>query len=223
MSQQLLDARLVLVLAVVTGVLATVLSLRASRKSKLRLARTRAWPTLVDSIVSALNAGSTIYDALMMACAKAPAPLLNLASEFARNLEAKGSKLALRQLAITADNAAADEFAVLLQINHKLGGAGLAELLTNHSLRARRRNGQQLILATKVSATLAMARLGVCAPWVLLALLLSRPESANSFNSAAGVTLLLGGLAVSVLAYRLTSLLGRNEEVLRVYSPYAKA
>jgi tight adherence protein B len=149
--------------------------------------------------------------------------LQEVASQFARDIDAKGAALALRQLAKSADNAATDELSVLLQINRKLGGSGLAELLSSHSSRVRRANAQQLAVATKVTATLAMAKLGVLAPWVLLALLLSRSESATAFNTVGGLGVLLGGLAVSVIAYRLTSMLGRSEEVLRVYSPYGKA
>ena len=219
----LLDARLVLALAAFTGLSAVVISIRAGRRERARLSRVRAWPAFVDTVVSALSAGATIDDALIGAAARAPVTLQEIASQFARDIDTKGSALALRQLAKAADNAATDEFSVLLQINRKLGGAGLAELLSSHSSRVRRANAQQLAVATKVTATLAMAKLGVLAPWVLLALLLSRSESATAFNTVGGLGVLLGGLAVSVIAYRLTSMLGRSEEVLRVYSPYGKA
>lgn len=217
------DARLVLALAAVTGLSAVAISIRSRRRDRIRLSRARAWPAFVDTVVSALSAGATIDDALIGAAARAPAALREVTSQFARDLDAKGPSFALRQLAKASDHPSSDEFSVLLQINRKLGGAGLAELLSSHSNRVRRANAQQLAVATKVSATLAMAKLGVLAPWVLLALLLSRSESASAFNTEGGLVVLIGGLAVSVIAYRLTSLLGRSEEVLRVYSPYAKA
>jgi tight adherence protein B len=59
------------------------------------------------------------------------------------------------------------------------------------------------------------AKLGVAAPWVILLLLASRPEAAAAYNTSAGVALIVGGLAVSVIAYRIMLGLGRMPEERR--------
>ncbi|MEO7121800.1 MAG: type II secretion system protein F, partial [Lacisediminihabitans sp.] len=59
------------------------------------------------------------------------------------------------------------------------------------------------------------AKLGVAAPWVILMLLATRPEAAAAYNTPAGVILIVGGLLVSVIAYRLMLSLGRMPEERR--------
>ena len=59
------------------------------------------------------------------------------------------------------------------------------------------------------------ARLGVAAPWIVLLLLASRPEAAVAYNTSAGVVVIVGGLGVSVVAYRLMVALGRLPEERR--------
>jgi tight adherence protein B len=50
---------------------------------------------------------------------------------------------------------------------------------------------------------------------VILLLLASRPEAAAAYNTSAGVALIVGGLAVSVIAYRIMLGLGRMPEERR--------
>ena len=47
------------------------------------------------------------------------------------------------------------------------------------------------------------AKLGVASPWAILLLLASRPEAAVAYASPAGTVLIVVGLAVSVVAYRI--------------------
>jgi len=53
------------------------------------------------------------------------------------------------------------------------------------------------------------ARLGVAAPWIILVLLASRPEAAFAYNTPAGSVVIVGGLVVSIVAYRVMIALGR--------------
>jgi len=56
----------------------------------------------------------------------------------------------------------------------------------------------------------------VAAPWLVLALLASRPESAAAYDRPAGTAVLLIGGVVSVLAYRAMLMIGRLPEEQRV-------
>jgi tight adherence protein B len=62
------------------------------------------------------------------------------------------------------------------------------------------------------------ARLGVAAPWIVLLLLASRPEAALAYNSGAGVSLIIAGLVVSFVAYRIMIGIGRLPEERRWFS-----
>ena len=57
--------------------------------------------------------------------------------------------------------------------------------------------------------------LGVAAPWLLLLVLASRPETLDAYDSAAGTALILTGVAVTIVAYRLMLGLGRLPEERR--------
>ena len=58
----------------------------------------------------------------------------------------------------------------------------------------------------------------MAAPWVVLVLLSFRAETAAAYNSPAGLTLIVCGLALSVVSYRLMIALGRTPSARRVFS-----
>jgi tight adherence protein B len=60
------------------------------------------------------------------------------------------------------------------------------------------------------------ARLAVAAPWLVLALLATRPEAVMAYNSAVGAGVLGTGAGLSLLAYRLMLRIGRLPEEERV-------
>jgi tight adherence protein B len=71
-------------------------------------------------------------------------------------------------------------------------------------------------LEARQSWTVNAARLAVAAPWVVLALLSTRPEAVAAYNRPAGVVVLAGGAAASVVAYRVMVRIGRLPEESRV-------
>ncbi|MEB0303885.1 type II secretion system protein F, partial [Cryobacterium sp. 10I1] len=52
-------------------------------------------------------------------------------------------------------------------------------------------------------------------PWIVLLLLSSRPEGAVAYNTGSGVAVIVSGLVVSVIAYRLMVFIGRLPEERR--------
>ena len=73
-------------------------------------------------------------------------------------------------------------------------------------------------LEARQSWTVNGARLAVAAPWVVLALLSTRAQSAAAYNSATGVAVLVGGALACAVAYRLMVAIGRlpeDERLLR--------
>lgn len=211
--------QLILFLAAAVGLLLILLTRRSNRQRAASLARSEAWPAFADSVASSLLAGLTIHESLTASIGIAPKPLHSGFERFARDLEVCSVHDALRNLAANLAMPACDEFALLLQVNARLGGTGLVKLVQEHSSRVRNQNSVAGSLRTKISATLAMAKLAVVAPWMLLALLISRPETAHAFDSAAGMMILLFGLALCVIAYQLVGALGAAKQPRRIYAP----
>ena len=60
------------------------------------------------------------------------------------------------------------------------------------------------------------ARLAVAAPWIVLAMLSTRPDSLQAYSRPAGALVLAVGAGLTLVAYRLMVRIGRLPEEARV-------
>lgn len=60
------------------------------------------------------------------------------------------------------------------------------------------------------------SRLAVAAPWIVLAMMCTRPEAVQSYASATGTMVLAGGAGCTLIAYRLMLRIARLPEEDRV-------
>ena len=75
---------------------------------------------------------------------------------------------------------------------------------------------QSTQLEARQSWTVNAARLALCAPWIVLALMATRGESLQAYQSSTGVAVLAIGAAVSLVAYRVMRRLGQLPDEERV-------
>lgn len=204
-------------LAALLAIASFLLSLRANRLARRRVRQKEAWPAFIESFTSALGGGLGRLEALEVSITRSPSVLKADFESFAADLRSKRIQDCLPSLRASFQNAFVDEFVELLRLNERLGGSGLVGVLKTHAKRCRENNAAESMTRSKSASTLAIAKLGVAAPWVLLSLLISRPESASSFESPGGLAILLGALATCVLAFRLIVFLGRPMGEVRVY------
>jgi tight adherence protein B len=97
----------------------------------------------------------------------------------------------------------------------EVGGSDLTVVLRNLASWLRQDAALRSEVEARQSWIVNAARLGVAAPWLILVLLTSRPEAAAAYNTPAGVGVILGGLVLSVVAYRVMVVLGRLPEERR--------
>lgn len=213
-----LSPQWVLTLACIFALASLVLGFRANRAQVRRVREREAWPAFVESVISSIAAGSSRVEALELAVARAPSNLQRGLQPFEDTLKRRRLADALHELRASFENAQVDEFVQILTLNEKFGGAGLVGVLKTYAKSCRAWNAAEAQVRSKNLASLTVAKLGVAAPWVLLALLLGRPESATSFENSAGIAILLGGLVICVCAFSLIVLLGRQREEVRVYA-----
>ena len=213
----LLSPQMVLLLAALTGVVSVVLGARAKRATRARKLLAEAWPAFIDSVGSSLGSGVNRIEAIELAIERAPKILQSKLSEFDAVLSKARFQDALIFLKGNLELACVDEFVELMITNEKLGGAGLVSLLRDHGKRVRSINAASSLAQAKTSATLGVAKLGVTAPWILLVLLLTRSESAETFNSPQGIGVLLFGLACCIGAFRLIQVIAKAPNEVRVY------
>ncbi len=209
--------QLVLLLAGFLAVVSVLFGFRATRALRVSHKQQEAWPGFVESFTSALSSGLGRFEAFEVSIARSPQILRSGFSEFSEELQSKRLQLCLPKLKASFQNSLVDEFVELLLLNDRFGGVGLVPILKNHARLCRAKNAANSMARAKTSATLTIAKLGVSAPWVLLLLLLARPETAESFDTAGGAALLLGGLATCAVAFRLILIIGKPSVEVRVY------
>lgn len=105
-----------------------------------------------------------------------------------------------------------------LRIAREVGGTDLGHLLRTLSGFLREDARTRAELETRQSWTVNAARLAVAAPWLVLAMLSTNPQSVRAYASGLGFVVLAVGGALTVLAYWSMLRIGRlpeDERVLR--------
>jgi tight adherence protein B len=195
---------------------ALVISGRARRR---RRALRAAWPDLVDHLVSGVRSGHSLMDAVAGLAEVGPSDLRAAFTSFGQVAAATGNLgAALDDLKDRMADPVADRIVETLRISRDVGGTELPTLLRSLSAYLRQEGALRSEVEARQSWVLNAARLGVAAPWIVLLLLASRPETAAAYNSPAGLTLLGVGLAVTVIAYRVMVSLGRLPEERRWFA-----
>jgi tight adherence protein B len=184
-----------------------VLRRRASvRDRQLR----RSWPDAVDALVSGVRAGMALPEALAELGRRGPDPIRPAFSAFANEYRATGSfAAALQVLQRQCADPVADRVVAAMRIAREVGGSDLGLVLRTLGTLLREDARTRGDIEARQSWTVSAARLSVAAPWITLALLCTRPEAVQAFNSAGGALVLLLAAGLSALAYRVMLAIGR--------------
>lgn len=199
---------------IVAGAPTLVVRARARRR---RTELRTVWPEVLDDLASAIRAGLSLPEALIALGERGPEEVRTEFRLFAEDYRATGRFVdALEALKARLADPVADRIVEALRLTREVGGTDLGRLLRTLARMIRddlRTRGE---LEARQSWTVAGARLAVAAPWVVLLLLSTRPETAQAYNSALGVVVLAAGAGCSALAYVLMVRIGRLPEEARV-------
>ncbi|ACQ81035.1 type II secretion system protein [Beutenbergia cavernae DSM 12333] len=187
------------------------------RARRRRVELRQVWPDVVDDLTSAVRAGMTLPEALISLSERGPQEVRAELHAFAVDYRASGRFVAsLDALKERLADPVADRIVETLRIATDVGGSDLGRMLRTLSEFLRddlRTRGE---LEARQSWTVNGARLAVAAPWVVLALMSTRPETAAAFDTPAGVLMLLAGGLTCVVAYLAMMRIGRLAEDPRV-------
>jgi tight adherence protein B len=174
------------------------------------------WPDVVDHLVSAVRSGLALPDSVVSLAASGP-PITRAAfAEFERDYRMTGGFAdSLDRLKNRLADPVADRIIETLRMSREVGGNELTTVLRNLAAYLRQDAAIRSEVEARQSWVVNAARLGVAAPWIVLLLLATRPEAAAAYNSPAGSLVILVGLAVSVIAYRIMIGIGRLPEERR--------
>ena len=175
------------------------------------------WPDAVDHLRSAIRAGLSLPEALVQLGTRGPVELRPAFSEFASDYRAGGNfDDALERLKARLSDPVADRIVEALRMTREVGGTDLGRLLGTLAEFLRDSARTRSELEARQSWTVNAARLAVAAPWIILMLLATRPEAVAAYNTTVGAAVLLGGLVVSIVCYRLMLRIGSLPEEERV-------
>ena len=187
------------------------------RARKRRAVMRDLWPDVVDNIGSAVRAGLALPEALSQLTIRGPEVLRPAFAAFAEDYRATGRfQECLDRLKERLSDPVADRLVESLRIAREVGGSDLGRLLRTLSTFLREDARTRAELETRQGWTVNAARLAVAAPWVVLALLCTRPDSVQAYSRPAGILVLATGAVLSLVAYRVMVHVGRLPEESRV-------
>lgn len=207
--------------SVAIGLVASLLPVLVLRSAARRrtTAMREVWPEAVDHINSAVRAGLSLPEALVQLGRKGPEELRPAFVEYALDYQASGDFAScLDRLKIRLADPVGDRIVEALRITRDVGGTDLGGLLRTLAAFLREDSRTRAELEARQSWTINAARLALAAPWIVLALMATRPEAAQAYDSATGLALIMGGAGASLIAYRVMLLIARlpqDERVLR--------
>lgn len=192
---------------------------RARRRRKHDELSEASFPEIVETIISRLRSGDTLLGALSESCANAPRRIANAADEFAQSYRVTGNAdMALDDLKSAWAHPTADLIVETVRIAHDTGGSNTVQVLRDLADHIRSDRNLRRDIEAKQSWVRVAARVGVAAPWVVLAFLSLRGEAASAYNSPLGLTVLVIGLALSVAAYWSMAAMGAPARRERIFT-----
>ncbi|EAP99827.1 hypothetical protein JNB_06649 [Janibacter sp. HTCC2649] len=177
------------------------------------------WPDAVDNITSAVRAGMSLPEAVAQLGLRGPEELRPAFQAFAQDYRITGRfHDCLDRLKERLSDPVADRLIESLRIAREVGGSDLGRLLRTLSVFLREDSRTRSELETRQSWTVNAARLAVAAPWIVLAMLSTRPESVQAYSTGTGALILFFGAVMTAVAYWVMVRIGRlpeDERVLR--------
>lgn len=206
---------ILVLLAALAGAATPVMFLRA-RRIRLRRTRRQLWPDVCDLLVASIRVGLSLPDAVSGLGESAPTMLRPAFVVFARDLQATGRfESSLDRLKSTLADPIGDRILETLRMARQVGGTELTNVLRALSASVRADAALRGEVEARQSWIRGAAVLGAVAPWVILGLLVMRPEGASAYGTPEGVLVICIGAVVSVVAFRIMIRIGRLAEPRR--------
>ena len=198
---------------------ATISYLILSRKdSKREIALSNAWPEVIDHLLSGIQSGLSLTEALSGLGERGPEILRPYFQSFRTQLMSDGDfNLALNTLKKQFAQHGSDQIFEALMISKSLGGSELLHILRTVGDFLRQDLTLRREIEVKHSWIRNSAHLSAAAPWLLLLMLCTQPTTARAFSTSTGVGILATGILLTVAAYFWMNKLGQLPSTPRVF------
>ena len=189
-------------LAISTLTSAIPFQMNKKRALKAERERDSSWPEAIDSLVSALQSGIPIPEAVCSLAIHGPQPLRPLFIAIANQLQSgEDFVVTLREAKMQANSAIADQVFETLIYAKDFGGKDSNSALRLLSEFVREDLAVLEEIGTKFGWIRNSAILATIAPWLLLLLLSTQASTREAFATMAGARILIAGVLMTGIAY----------------------
>lgn len=206
-------------LSIAVGLVGLLLEALGARARSRRETIAAVWPEVLDFLISAISSGCSISESVLELADEGPLVLRPHFQAFKEDID-RGHSLvsSLEKLKARLGEIHSDRLVELLCLVSEAGGAGLLESLRNQVKFVREHLAFKGEMSSRLGWITGTAKIAVGAPWLVVAMLATRPENASAYASAEGSVVLLIGLAVSVFAFRFVKVFGLLPSSPRVFA-----
>jgi tight adherence protein B len=193
----------------ITAVVPVLVINRKAEKERLLLQG--LWPEILDHIISGLQSGLSLAETLVALSIRGPVKTRSIFILFAENLRAgMDFQGALAELKIQFNDGTADQVCA--------GSRDTSLTLRTLSNFIRSDLALRAEIQAKHSWVKNSAALAAIAPWILLLLLSSQPNTLQAYTSGAGFGILIIGAISTAVAYFWMERVGKLKEIPRVFA-----
>ena len=176
------------------------------------------WPDVVDHLITGIQSGMSLVEALSQLADRGPAELAPYFAEFNRQIRNEGDfNLAISWLQGQFSHYASDQIFEAIILSRSLGGTHLLQILRMVGDFIRQDLALRKEIEVKHGWIKNSAHLSAAAPWLLLLLLSTQPSTATAYATNTGAVILISGIFMTAIAYLWMNKLGALPKPPRVF------
>ena len=177
------------------------------------------WPEILDHVISGLQSGLSLAETLVALGTRGPVKTRSIFLLFSEKLRG-GTDFgqALNELKQAFNDGTADQVCEVLEFARVSGSRDTSLTLRTLSNFIRRDLALRAEISAKHSWVKNSAALAAVAPWILLLLLATQENTLRAYTTGAGLTILIIGALLTVVAYFWMEKVGKLSETPRIFS-----
>ncbi|NQW06052.1 MAG: type II secretion system F family protein [SAR202 cluster bacterium] len=188
------------------------------REERARLILQELWPEILDHIISGLQSGLSLADTLVALSIRGPMKSRSIFKVFSESLR-NGSDFSssIAELKNQFKDGTADQVCEVLDFARSAGSRDTSLTLRTLSNFIRNDLALRAEISAKHSWVRNSAALAAVAPWILLLLLASQPNTVSAYASGSGFLVLIFGAILTIIAYIWMERVGKIREIPRIF------
>jgi tight adherence protein B len=189
------------------------------RVEKERALLQNLWPEILDHVISGLQSGLSLAETLVGLATRGPVKSRSIFLLFSEKLRGGiDFGQALNELKQAFNDGTADQVCEVLEFARVSGSRDTSLTLRTLSNFIRRDLALRAEISAKHSWVKNSAALAAVAPWILLLLLATQENTLRAYTTGAGLTILIIGALLTVVAYFWMEKVGKLSETPRIFS-----